>query len=211
MSEPDPNAWLAWKTATFGDGYHIRHEGLGVELVTELKGSARSEALHMLRQGLALADVDAVRALAAMNEPADAAAVRAHLERCHGAELVWLCATLHEHHPEPALAARIIAVLQAIDPADLTGSGRLEAALVLRAFPGPATEAALLAALADPAYLVRYHASESLLALWRIKPGDIAKHRAIFANIRHHGPIEPAAAARARDQLLALAAKRRRR
>lgn len=208
--KPDPTAWLAWKTATFGDGYHIWHEGLGVELVTRLRGPARREALHMLRQGLALGDEHAARALAAMNEPTDAAAVRTRLESSHGADLVWLCATLHEHHPEPALAARIIAVLQTIDPTDRTGSGRLEAAMVLRSFPGPDTEAALLAALADPAYLVRYHASESLLALWRIKPADIAKHPAIFAEIRREDPIDPAAAARARDQLLALAARRRR-
>lgn len=210
MPDPDPAAWLAWKTATFGDGYHIWHEGLGVELVTRLRGPARAATLHMLRQGLALADVHAVRALAAMNEPADAAAVRAHLERCHAADLVWLCTTLQEHHPEPALAQRIIAVLQTIDTTDTTGSGRLEAAMTLRRFPGPATEAALLAALADPAYLVRYHASESLLALWHIKPGDIAKHPKIFADIRQDDPIEPAAAAHARELLLALAAKRRR-
>lgn len=183
-------AWLAWKTATFGDGYHIWHEGLGVELVTRLRGPARDEALHMLRRGLALGDDHAARALAAMDDPDDTAAVRAHLDTSSGAELVWLALTLHERHPDPSLASRIIEVLQgsATDSSssqlDRTGSGRLEAAMVLRHFPGPATESALLAALADPAYLVRNHASESLLALWRIKPADIAKHPAIFAELR---------------------------
>jgi hypothetical protein len=181
---PDPAAWQAWKTATFGEGYHIWHDGLGVELVTRLRGPAREHALHMLRGGLALGDDHAARALAAMDDPADAPAVRAHLESCRGAELVWLALTLHERHPEPTLARRIIAVLQAIDPGDRTGSGRLDAAMALRHFPGPDTEAALLAAVADPAYLVRYHASESLLALWHIRRADIAKHPAIFAQIR---------------------------
>ncbi len=200
-------AWLAWKTRTFGDGYHIWHEGLDLAAVTRLRGSARAAALTMLRRGLALGDPHAARALAALDDPADLPAVRAHLERSSGAELAWLVATMHERRREPALARRIFTVLQTIDPKDTTGSGRLEAAIVLRHFAGPEVgpevEAALLGALTDPAYLVRYHASESLLALWRVNPPTIADHPDIFAELRDDtGDRE-----RARALLLALTAR----
>ncbi len=184
MSEAGRAAWLAWKLKTFGDEKSIWHDGLGVEQVTRLRGAARADALTMLRQGLALGDVHAARALAAMDDPDAAAAVRVALDRSEGNERVWLAVTLHQQRPEPALAGHLIAVLQTINPMQPWGFGRVDAAIGLRHFAGRDDEAALLAAVADAHYLVRYHACESLISRWKITPTSIAAHPDIFAEIR---------------------------
>ncbi|MBK7828099.1 hypothetical protein [Nannocystis sp.] len=204
MSEAGRAAWLAWKLRTFGDEKSIWHDGLGVELVTRLRGAARADALAMLRQGLALGDVHAARALAAMDDHDSAAAVRAALDRSAGNERVWLAVTLHQRHREPALASHLIAVLQAIDPQQSWGAGRFDAAIGLRHFAGRDAEAALLVAVADAQYLVRYHACESLIFRWKIKPPSITKHPDIFAEIRDDAGDH----ALARERLRALARRR---
>jgi hypothetical protein len=58
--------WYEWKTTTFGDAYHIWHDGLCVSLVTSLEGEEREKALVMLQRGLDLGDSDSGTALAAM-------------------------------------------------------------------------------------------------------------------------------------------------
>ena len=76
MTEDGRARWLAWKTATFGDGYLVWHEGLDTAAVTRLRGAARAEALVMLRRGLAHDDEHAAEALSALRDHASAPAMR---------------------------------------------------------------------------------------------------------------------------------------
>jgi HEAT repeat protein len=179
-------SWSAWKQATFGDGYTIWHEGLDVGAVTGLRGEARAQARTMLRLGLSLGDDHAATALAAMGDDTAIADMLALLADASGSERVRLALAVHRLRREPALAAHLVAVLQ--------GEGdwgpRIDAAIGLRQFAGADDEAALLAAVADHEYLVRYHACETLLARWRVRPTDVSRHRKIFARIC--GPEEGA-------------------
>jgi HEAT repeat protein len=60
---------------------------------------------------------------------------------------------------------------------------RAEAARDLRKYPIPGVIQALLGAVADEDYLVRYDACESLRAIYSL-PGEIPQYEAIFDKIR---------------------------
>lgn len=188
MSDPAAT-WSAWKEATFGSGYMIWHEGLDVGAVTRLRGEARTRALEMLWLGLSLGDDRAAQALAAMGDASKLDAMHRLLARSADAERVRVALAIHTLRPDPTLAAHLIAVLQ--------GRGhwgpRIDAAIGLRSFAGADDEAALLAAVGDPEYLVRYHACETLLRRWKVAPADVSRHPRIFACIcgpQHGAPTD---------------------
>ena len=212
MTDERRTQWLAWKTATFGDGYMIWHEGLDVEAVTRLRGAARKIALEMLRLGLAHDDEHAAQALSAMRDHRSAPAMRALLARSHGSTRVRLALALHFLRRAPTLARHLIDVLRT--PADdPVWSARLDAASGLRHFRGRADEAALFAAVGDPAYLVRHHACGSLLHRWGVQRPDLTRYPKILALVRSPAEDPPDATAcagydRARELLLAIKARR---
>lgn len=206
----DAARWAAWKEATFGTPYMIWHDGLDVGAVTRQRGAAREEARAMLRLGLSLGDSHAAEALAALGDASEAEAMRALLATAHGTERVRLALALHAVRPDPSLAGELVAVLQS----PVHWGTRVDAAIGLRHFAGAADEAALLAAVADPEYLVRYHACESLLARRGVRPGELMRHAEVFSRIC--GPDDRAPTdedlaryAEARARLLALAGRTR--
>lgn len=194
--------WARWKEETFGTGYHIWHEGLDVSVVTRLKGQARANAEAMLRLGRSLGDDHASEALAAMGDIATLAAMRAELladdPTLPPAARVRTARLLHRLRPDPELAEHLVAVLRAPWSEGQPWSPRVDAAIGLRDFDGDDVDAALLAAVADPVYLVRYHAGESLLLRYRARPWQIAAYPRIFALIREPVSAPPTAADRAR-------------
>ncbi|WP_096326308.1 HEAT repeat domain-containing protein [Nannocystis exedens] len=208
--------WSRWKEETFGSGYHIWHEGLDVAAVTGLKGQTRARALAMLRLGRSLGDDHAFEALAAMGDAATIAAMRARLDAGDPffppATRVRFARILHRISPDPRLAEHLLAVLRTTCSKGQPWSPRIDAAFGLREFAGPADEDALLAAVADPHYLVRYHACESLLHRWRAGRRRLTDHPALFELIR--GPDDEASTpgdlaryAEAQRRLRALAAR----
>ncbi|WAS97165.1 hypothetical protein [Nannocystis punicea] len=206
--------WSRWKEETFGSGYHIWHEGLDVGAVTRLKGQARARALAMLRLGRSLGDDHASEALAAMGDAPTIAAMRARLDAddpyLPPATRVRFARILHRITPDPRLAEHLLAVLGTTWSKGQSWSPRIDAAIGLRDFAGEAAEAALLAAVADPHYLVRYHACESLLHRWRASRRQLTDHPALFALIRgpddeSPGPDDLARYADAQQRLRALA------
>ncbi len=214
MTEDRRTAWLAWKTATFGDGYMIWHDGLDVDAVTRLRGPARSEAVARLRDGLALEDEHAAQALSAMRDHASAPAMRDLLARSHGSTRVRVALALHSLRREAGLAQHLIAVLHTPgDAASCHSSGRIDAAMGLRHFRGRADEAALFAAVGDPAYLVRFHACTSLLHRWGLARPEVTRYPKLFALVRvPDGPPDAPTIAgydAAREFLRALKARRR--
>jgi hypothetical protein len=186
----DGNTWHAWKQATFGSDYEIWHDGLYTDAVARLTGDARAQAIAMLRLGLSLGDVHAGEALAAMGDAGDLDTMRQQLQRASGSARVKLALSIHRLQPDPALAHELVDTLQS----RLSWSERIDAAIGLRHFDGPADEAALLAAVADRDYLVRYHACESLLTRWGAAQRDIARHPDLFPLICGPQDDNPAAA-----------------
>ena len=213
MNEASRAQWLVWKTATFGDGYLIWHEGLDTGAVLRLRGAARAEAVAMLRIGLGLDDEHAAQALSAVRDHSSAPAMRELLARSQGSTRVRIALALHFLRRQPALADPLITVLCGAGAGE-TWSGRLDAAMGLRHFRGRADEAALLAAVGDPEYLVRYHACNSLLHRFGVARPDIDRYPKIFALVRvpGEGPPDPQALAgydAARELLRAIKARGR--
>jgi hypothetical protein len=68
MAEITQADYMTWKISTFGELFHIWHDGLDVGAVTSLSGDARSHAVHMLIFGVQNKDKHAATALAAMDE-----------------------------------------------------------------------------------------------------------------------------------------------
>lgn len=209
--------WRRWKTDTFGTGYQIWHEGLDVGAVTRLKGQARASALAMLRLGRALGDDHASEALAAMGDAPTIAAMRARLAAgdpfLSPTARVRIAAILHGVEPDPRLAEHLVAVLRTTWSKGQHWSPRVDAAIGLREFDGPDDEAALLDALADPNYFVRYHACESLLHRYRASRRRLSAHPKLLALLRSPdddvpSPQDAGRHAEARRILQALAARR---
>ncbi len=169
--------WREYKERVFGTEYMIWHDGLYTGAVTSLRGAERDEALEMLRLGVSLGDAHAAEALAAMGDRTSEASMREQLAVASGASRVRLALAIHEMAPDPALAAHLVDVLQS--PAHW--GVRIDAAIGLRHFAGAADERALLDAIEDPEYLVRYHACDSLLVRWRATPPELSAHSAIFS------------------------------
>jgi len=177
MTDGDRKLWREWKEATFGSDFMIWHDGLGTDGVTRLRGDARDEAIGMLLLGLRLGDSVAAQALEAMGVRDAVAEMRVQLDRATGVPLVRIAHSIHRLTPDLSLVPRIVEVLESAG----SWSNRMDAAMVLRDFDSPESVAALLRAVReDHDYLVRYHASSSLLALAVIEPADVAEHPEIF-------------------------------
>lgn len=202
----DEAAFRAFKESTFGSEYMIWHDGLYTGGVSRLTGEARAHALAMLRFGLSIGDAHAAEALAAMGDDGARDAMLASMTGADGATVVRTALAAHALRAEPGLAAHLVRVLESGEH----WSVRIDAAIGLRHFRGAEDERALLDRVEhDVEYLVRYHASESLLARWKVKRREINAHPAIFALISTPSDGAPskehlAGYARARAALLAL-------
>ena len=172
--------WQSWKEATFGSEYMIWHDGLDTDAVARLTGEARERGLEMLRLGVALGDAHAAQALAACGDTGEVEEMRRQMAHAQGSSRVKLALAIHKVAPEPALATELMFVLQRHP----WWGDRIDAAMGLRHFSGADDEAALLDSVSgDPDYLVRYHASDSLLVRWGVTPADVASHKDIFPDI----------------------------
>jgi hypothetical protein len=175
---PNEDNYRRWKGAVFGSDYMIWHDGLDVSAVQSLTGDARENALGMLHKGVELKDPDAAQALAAMGEVSAVAEMRVQLRQSSGENKVRLALAIHALSPDESLANELIEVLE---NASLHRSTQTSAAIGLRNFGDSASERALLDAIEHNGnFLVRYHASESLLLRWRVVPSDISQHLEIF-------------------------------
>ncbi|HEY8374870.1 MAG TPA: hypothetical protein VIK91_00220 [Nannocystis sp.] len=179
--------WKRWKEETFGSRHKIWHQGLDISRITRLQGPDRAYADAMLRVGRSLGDEDALEVLALLGDLSTLTALRASLlaaEPPPPATRVRTARLLHRIRPEPELAEHLIAVLRDPWSEAHPWPARAEAAVGLREFDGDEVEAALLNAVADPHYLVRYHACESLLVRYHAEPPRIAEHPQLFSLIR---------------------------
>ena len=166
--------WRRWKEEVFGSEYMIWHEGLAVEAVQSLTGEKREDAIRMLRMGVEFGDEHACEALAAMGDASAIAEMRAKLRESRGASRVRIARAIHALSPDESLANELVEVLE--DPS-LFWSEQMNAAIGLRDFGDLGSERALLDAIKhNNEYLVRYHASESLLRRWHVTPSSIREH-----------------------------------
>jgi hypothetical protein len=178
--------WHDWRTAKFG--YPLDLAGptpfdLGL-LYLNLR-----ETEHMLRRGLEACDDLAPQVLEQMHLPGWVPALRDVLPQSRGGFRVAVVVALHELDRERRYGAHLADLL--VEPCwsdnPLEGAAcghfKLEAVLASRRFPREEVSPSLLQMVrTDPRLLVRIHAKENLLALWKINP-PIAVERELSVNI----------------------------
>jgi hypothetical protein len=184
MAEITEADYRTWKTSTFGDLYHIWHDGLPVSAVTSLSGDARSYAVRMLIFGVQNGDGHAATALVAMGETSALPHLRTALVTATGENKVSIAQAINylsREEDSSSMAKELISVLEA---QDLHSGANVDAAIGLRSYKDKESEKALLRAVEGQGYLVRYHSCESLLVRWGIEPSGISSHQEIFSLIR---------------------------
>ncbi|MBD3190466.1 MAG: hypothetical protein GF308_07470 [Candidatus Heimdallarchaeota archaeon] len=156
----------------------VWHDGLNVRSVHQLSDEEKERAFKLLIAGLR---TNAWRCAAGLRELHDKRAIpylHEALAFTTGKGLVEVAAALNVLEGTTDYCSYIIRVLET----NSHWGYRMDAAITLRKFHTPEVIEALFRAIEDPDYLVRHHASESLLALHGFPP-DIARYDEIFDDI----------------------------
>lgn len=159
----------------FGDPYMMWHDGIDPTSVCGLEGAERDQAEDMLVNSMKEGSYWAPMGLRELRSEKAVPIMKDMLAWANGVLLIEIAIALNvieettDHNPY------IIHVLQK-HPSPYT---RLKAAMKLRNFPTPEVIEALFDAINDRDYLVRNHASESLLAIHGLEP-MISEYKEIF-------------------------------
>ncbi|MHA1771769.1 MAG: HEAT repeat domain-containing protein [Candidatus Thorarchaeota archaeon] len=154
------------------------HDGIDPKAVTYLEGEERKKAEEMLIQSLRKGSKYAAMGLRELKSQRAVPVLKDVLRSAAGDLKVQVCVALNEIEGTTAYVDGIIDVLLQSE----SWSEQIEAAISLRRYNTPEVIKALFTAVSDPEYLVRYHASEALLAIHGFTP-DISSHDKIFAEI----------------------------
>jgi hypothetical protein len=163
----------------FGDPYMMWHDGIDTKSVLRLEGQEREDAEQMLIEELQQGNYWAAMGLRELKSTKAIPLLKNHLNSSNGKLIIEAAVALNVIEHTTDYTSHIIDVLKR----SVAWMHRLDAARVLREFPTPEVLEALYSALLDPEYLVRNHASESILLIYGLEP-TIATHSDIFDHIR---------------------------
>ena len=185
---PTDRDYEAWLRRTFGGGYEVFHDGPDPARIRDLAGEPKAEAERMLRRGLAACSTFAVSAI----------------EGAGWRDLVPDLTRAVAFTGEPEFRAHVILALKALGSRDdfseqliavlTSGSteARIIAAMGARHFSLDRFRVPLLDRVRqDPAWLVRYHAAESLFVLADIYPRELRGHPALMAALAGKSAHDP--------------------
>ena len=159
--------------------YEQWHDGIDPNVVLALKGEEREEAEKMLIQSAKEGGMWPTKGLAVMKSKKALPVLKNRLAKLnYGVERIRVAEAIVIIEEN---AENVAIILDELDN-NPSPYDRLEAAMVLRKFPRQDVVDALYKAVMDPDYLVRNHASESLLAIHGL-PADIASYDEIFIYI----------------------------
>jgi len=171
----------AFHESFFGDPYMAWHDGLDVGSLLALQGEERAEAERLLLENLD--DPRCVEGLGYITSQAALPQLREMLPTAGDYLRSRLAAAIWRITGESAVVDEIVKVLRE----GVSEFDRLDTAVMLGEIDVPATRPALMAALADPEYLVRYNAAEALLRLVGLTGVDLSKE-AVFPDIVSDDP-----------------------
>jgi hypothetical protein len=175
--------WDGFRRAVFGDPYLVWHDGADFTALLELARTDPGRVAEMVALGIDQCDYVAAQSVAALAEvyltPADARSLLADvLSRAAGRFRAEVAVALLVVTGEQAWGSEILPVLRAESEWD-----RLDAARLLARFrPTSEIVAALGMAVLDEEYLVRYHATSTLLYYAGRAP-DPPAYRELFTKI----------------------------
>jgi hypothetical protein len=171
------SAFNAFHESFFGDPYMAWHDGLDVGSLLALQGDERAEAEHLLLDGLD--DPRCVEGLGYITSQAALPKLREMLPTAGDYLRSRLAAAIWRITGETLVVDEIVKVLREGD----SEFDRLDAAVILGEIDTPATRPALMEALADLEYLVRYNAAEALLRLAGFYTSVDLSKEAVFPDI----------------------------
>lgn len=168
--------WTLWRKEIFGDPYVVWHDGPSFLGLQFRAADEPDEVTRMLALGLTAHDPVAAQSVAALwplgLAPKNSIPLLvAVLPAATGTFLVRVAQALRALTGDEAWSARVASVLVSAS----SSGDRMDAAIALGEFaPNPDLVEALGRAVRDPAYLVRYHASTTLLRYaGRIEADDV--------------------------------------
>jgi hypothetical protein len=206
---------------SFFEGQQSWRDGLDIPALWELAGEERSRAEDMLlrylpdsRAIIGLGELRSQRAATELRRLFNAerqAQQEARRAIARGADtdwlpydLLWLAKALQQIRPDPSLLPPVIEVLASAE-LDLQ---RQDAAQALSVFRDPGAVRALVAALDDPAALVRHHAARALLVMHGLSDeADVTRHGPEHMMFRVMSDDPARRAGGKRDILAAIAAR----
>lgn len=162
----------------FGDPYMMWHDGIDPTAACILEGAERDQAEAMLIESMEEGSHYAAMGLRELRSDKAVPLMKRMLEKVSADLLIEIAIALNVIENTTDYNRYIITVLLEY-PSPYV---RLKAAIKLRDFPTPEVVAALYDAVCDIDYLVRYHASESLLAIHGLEP-IISSHEEILGLI----------------------------
>jgi hypothetical protein len=160
----------------FGDPYMIWHDGIDSQSVCLLEGAERDQAESMLIESMESGSYHAAMGLRELRSEKAIPVMKRLLEKVGSDLRIQIAVALNVIEDTDEYTPHLIEVLQH------NGSPyvRLNAAIELRRFPTDDAIKALFESVStDPDYLVRNHASESLLHIHGFKP-ILSEHKEIF-------------------------------
>jgi len=159
----------------FGDPYMMWHDGIDPTSVCGLEGAERDQAEDMLIESMKEGSYWAPMGLRELRSEKAVPIMKEMLPSIDGVLLVEIAIALNVIEDTLEYNQYLLQVLREY-PSPYT---RLKAAMKLRDFPTLEVIEALFDAVRDEDYLVRNHASESLLAIHGLQP-TISEHKEIF-------------------------------
>jgi HEAT repeat protein len=179
MPSPTFNAFYE---SFFGDPYMAWHDGLDVNSLLALTGDERSEAEKLLLENLA--DPRCVTGLGYIQTREALPKLREMLPTAGDYQRTRIVAAIWRITRDDSILPEIFGVLKNA----ATEYDRLDAAVALGDIYAPPVKDALLEALADPDYLVRYNAAEALLRLHGLYLKLDLSKEAIFPDLVSDAP-----------------------
>ncbi len=168
-------AWDYFMENFFGDPYMMWHDGINPTSAAQLEGEEREKGEQMLIDSMNEGSYWAPMGLGEMGSVKALPHLKEKLTDAFPRQLIEIAIALNKIENTTEYVPYIIKVLQqAGSPYD-----RLVAAMKLRYYTTPDVIPALFDAVLDPDYLVRNHASESLLHLHGL-PATISQYKEIF-------------------------------
>ena len=167
--------WDYFMSNFFGDPYMMWHDGIDPTAACILEGAERDQAEAMLIKSMEEGSHYAVMGIRELRSEKAVPLMKRMLEKVSAELLVEIAIALNVIEETSAYNPYIIQILLEY-PSPYV---RLNAARKLRDFPTPEAIAALYDAVCDIDYLVRNHASDSLLFIHGLEP-VISEHSEIF-------------------------------
>ncbi|MFW9926080.1 MAG: HEAT repeat domain-containing protein [Candidatus Thorarchaeota archaeon] len=168
--------WEYFMENYYGDPYMMWHDGIDEKSVTYLKGEEREKAEDMLIESLAEGNYYAAKGLRELRSEKAIPTLVMNLFSGSGTLTVEIAVALCMIKDTLDYVPHIINVMKN----HVFWTSRMDAARALRRFPTEEVVEALYETVAkDPDYLVRNHASETILFLHGLEP-VISEHKEIF-------------------------------